>query len=170
MKERGLPKYLETLKKYRLATAVILLGVVLMLLPGGETAEQSPPRDAETEAFDRAAVQSEMEDILRGIDGVGELTLMLTVDAGTRRELAQNVTEEQSGGEDTKKKTETLVLGAGSGVQNVVVTESVYPRYVGALVVCEGADSASVRLAVTNAVSVLTALPSDRISVVRGKP
>lgn len=170
MKERGLPKYLETLKKYRLAAAVILLGVVLMLLPGGETAEQSPPRDAETEAFDRAAVQSEMEDILRGIDGVGELTLMLTVDAGTRRELAQNVTEEQSGREDIKKKTETLVLGAGSGVQNVVVTESVYPRYVGALVVCEGADSASVRLAVTNAVSVLTALPSDRISVVRGKP
>lgn len=170
MKEQGLPKYLETLKKYRLAAAVILLGVVLMLLPGGEKAEQSAPPAGETECFDRAAVQSEMEDILRGIDGVGELTLMLTVDAGTKRELAQDVTEEQSGGEDIKKKTETLVLGAGSGVQNVVVTESVYPRYVGALVVCEGADSAGVRLAVTNAVSVLTALPSDRISVVRGKP
>ena len=41
MKEQVLPKYLETLKKYRLAAAVILLGVVLMLLPGGEKAEQS---------------------------------------------------------------------------------------------------------------------------------
>ena len=157
----------EVIKKYRLAAAVLLLGVVLMLLPngGGETA--SVPEGSVGEAFDRAAVQEEMESILRAIDGVGELRLMLTVDAGTRRELAQDVTQERDG---EKEKRETVVLGAGSGVQEVVVTNSVYPRYVGALVVCEGGGSALVRLAVTEAVSALTALPSDKITVLQGKP
>ena len=61
-------------------------------------------------------------------------------------------------------------VGTGSGTQEVVVTNRVYPRYVGALVVCEGGGSAGVRLAVTQAVSALTALPSDKITVLQGKP
>ena len=69
-----------------------------------------------------------------------------------------------------KRKSETVVVGTGSGTQEVVVTNRVYPRYVGALVVCEGGGSAGVRLAVTQAVSSLTALPSDKITVLQGKP
>ena len=147
-----------------------LLGIVLMLLPGG-TAEAEPTAGSpDAEAFDRAAVQEEMENILRAIDGVGELRLMLTVDSGTKRELAQDTTAERSGSEDMKRKSETVVVGTGSGTQEVVVTNRVYPRYVGALVVCEGGGSAGVRLAVTQAVSALTALPSDKITVLQGKP
>lgn len=49
-----------------------------------------------------------MENILRAIDGVGELRLMLTVDSGTKRELAQDTTAERSGSEDMKRKSETV--------------------------------------------------------------
>ena len=161
MKDARAGKWIEGLKKYRLAALAALLGIVLMLLPGG---------NAEAEAFDRAAVQEEMENILRAIDGVGELRLMLTVDSGTKRELAQDTTAERCGSEDMKRKSETVVVGTGSGTQEVVVTNRVYPRYVGALVVCEGGGSAGVRLAVTQAVSALTALPSDKITVLQGKP
>ena len=141
-----------------------------MLLPGG-TAEAEPAAGSpDAEAFDRGAVQEEMENILRAIDGVGELRLMLTVDSGTKRELAQDTTAERSGSEDMKRKSETVVVGTGSGTQEVVVTNRVYPRYVGAFVVCEGGGSAGVRLAVTQAVSALTALPSDKITVLQGKP
>ena len=111
-----------------------------------------------------------VDERLRAIDGVGELRLMLTVDSGTKRELAQDTTAERSGSEDMKCKSETVVVGTGSGTQEVVVTNRVYPRYVGALVVCEGGGSAGVRLAVTQAVSALTALPSDKITVLQGKP
>ena len=97
-------------------------------------------------------------------------TAALTVDSGTKRELAQDTTAERSGSEDGKRKSETVVVGTGSGTQEVVVTNRVYPRYVGALVVCEGGGSAGVRLAVTQAVSALTALPSDKITVLQGKP
>lgn len=156
-------------KKYRCAAAVVLLGTVLMLLPDGGSETAAGVSAAEAETFDRAAVQEEMEEILRAIDGVGGLRLMLTVDAGTARELAQDTAAER-GGEGGRQQSETVVVGAGGGTQEVVVTRSVYPRYVGALVVCEGGGSAGVRLAVTNAVSALTALPSDRITVLQGKP
>ena len=169
MKDARAGKWLEGLKKYRLAALAALLGIVLMLLPGG-TAEAEPTAGSpDAEAFDRGAVQEEMENILRAIDGVGELRLMLTVDSGTKRELAQDTTAERSGSEDMKRKSETVVVGTG-GTQEVVVTNRVYPRYVGALVVCEGGGSAGVRLAVTQAVSALTALPSDKITVLQGKP
>ena len=71
---------------------------------------------------------------------------------------------------NTLETTLMVVVGTGSGTQEVVVTNRVYPRYVGALVVCEGGGSAGVRLAVTQAVSALTALPSDKITVLQGKP
>ena len=148
----------------------LVLGIVLMLLPGGNAEAEPTAGRPDAEAFDRGAVQEEMENILRAIDGVGELRLMLTVDSGTKRELAQDTTTERSGSEDVKRKSETVVVGTGSGTQEVVVTNRVYPRYVGALVVCEGGGSAGVRLAVTQAVSALTALPSDKITVLQGKP
>ena len=157
-------------KKSRLAALAALLGIVLMLLPGGNAEAEPTAGSPDAEAFDRGAVQEEMENILRAIDGVGELRLMLTVDSGTKRELAQDTTAERSGSEDMKRKSETVVVGTGSGTQEVVVTNRVYPRYVGALVVCEGGGSAGVRLAVTQAVSALTALPSDKITVLQGKP
>lgn len=170
MKDARAGKWLEGLKKYRLAALAALLGIVLMLLPGGNAEAEPTAGSPDAEAFDRGAVQEEMENILRAIDGVGELRLILTVDSGTKRELAQDTTAERSGSEDMKRKSETVVVGTGGGTQEVVVTNRVYPCYVGALVVCEGGGSAGVRLAVTQAVSALTALPSDKITVLQGKP
>ena len=57
----------------------------------------------------------------------------------------------------------------GSGQQDVVITQQRYPLYQGAVVVCQGAGKASVRLAVTEAIAALTGLTSDKISVVKWK-
>ena len=47
------------------------------------------------------------------------------------------------------------------------MTRETYPVYLGAVVVCQGAGSGGVRLAVTEAVAALTGLPADRITVVQ---
>ncbi|MBQ1242637.1 MAG: stage III sporulation protein AG, partial [Oscillospiraceae bacterium] len=75
--------------------------------------------------------------------------------------------EREDGSLSQEKKT--LVLDSGSS-ESVVVTKSRYPRFTGALIVCEGAGNASVRLALTQAVASLTGLTADRITVVKGKP
>lgn len=170
MKKEIRTRAVEALKQYRFAAAAVLVGVALMLLPSeSREAEGTGCADPE-EKFDRIAIQSEMEEILRTVDGVGELQLMLTVDSGTRRELAQDITAESDPSNRTKKEIETVIIGKNSGSREAIVTRSVYPCYVGALVVCEGGGSASVRLAVTEAVQALTGLPSDKISVLHGTP
>lgn len=164
---------LEAVKKYRYVLLMAALGVLLLLLPSGGGAKEPSAASLPSERFDRLALQEEMEQILSSLDGVGRLSLMLTVDGSGEYALAQDESagSKRSGTENAEqtRKTETVVLGSGSTAE-VVVTQSCYPHYVGALVVCEGGGSAGVRLAVTQAVSALTGLSSDRITVVQGKP
>lgn len=167
-------KALKGIKKYKYILLTALLGVLLLLLPQEEKqAKPASDTPSAAENFDREALQKEMETILSSLDGVGRLSLMLTVEGGGVYELAQDESASlKSCGEEVDertKKTETVVLGSGAGAE-VVVTHSRYPRFVGALIVCEGGDRADVQLKVTQAVSALTGLSSDRITVVRGTP
>jgi len=43
------------------------------------------------------------------------------------------------------------------------------PTYLGAVIVCQGADSASVRLAIVSAVGSVTGLSTDKITVLKMK-
>ena len=160
--------------KLRWTLGGVLLLVLLLLLPQNEKAADSgSATPSAAENFDREALQNEMEDILSSLDGVGKLSLMLTVEGGGAYELAQDETASlKARGEEVDeqtRKTETVVLGSGTSAE-VVVTHSRYPRFVGALIVCEGGDRADVQLKVTQAVSALTGLSSERISVVKGTP
>ena len=103
-----------------------------------------------------------MEELLGRIDGVGKLRLMLTLRSGTHLTLAENTQREEN-----RTQRETVTLNRGSGSQEVVVTNRYYPVYQGAVVVCQGADSSAVCLAVTETLQALTGLSSDRIRVAK---
>ena len=66
-----------------------------------------------------------------------------------------------------RRESQVLTVNRGSGKQEVVVTQRMYPVYQGAVVVCQGAGNSQERLTVIDAVSVLTGLSSDKISVVK---
>ena len=110
-----------------------------------------------------------MAEVLGTINGVGRVRIMLTLRSGSTLRLAEDSTISDSTGGQTKQEKQVLTVNRGSGRQEVVVTQQLYPTYQGAVVVCEGAGSSPVRLAVVNAVSVLTGLSSDKISVVKWK-
>jgi len=59
----------------------------------------------------------------------------------------------------------TLVISE-SGKERVVELYYVNPEYTGAVIVCEGAGSAELRLQITKAVSNFTGLGTDKISVI----
>ena len=168
-------KALQGIKKYKYVLLTALLGVLLLLLPQNEkaAATQAPRRRPPRKISTARRCKTRWRIILSSLDGVGKLSLMLTVEGGGAYELAQDETASlKARGEEVDeqtRKTETVVLGGGTSAE-VVVTHSRYPRFVGALVVCEGGDRADVQLKVTQAVSALTGLSSERISVVKGTP
>ena len=165
-----LEKWTGLLKKYRLAALVVLLGVVLMLLPtGGKAQTSGDSSELPGETYSLEETEQRMAEVLGTIDGVGRVRIMLTLRAGSSLRLAEDSSLSDSTGGQTKQEKQVLTVNRGSGRQEVVVTQQLYPTYQGAVVVCEGAGSSTVRLAVVNAVSVLTGLSSDKISVVKWK-
>ena len=153
-------------KKYGLTLLIVAAGVALMLLPGTaeDTDEKQTMQNAET--FSLEETQARMEKILSRIEGTGKLQLMLTLKSGPRLRLAEDL-DQTADREETSRRSETVTVSRGGGSEDIVVTQQMYPVYQGALVVCQGADQAAVRLAVTEAVSALTGLSSDRITVVK---
>ena len=163
--------------KYKYAALVALIGAGLLLWPalgGGETASRPGRKDLPARStqsgWDLQTVQTEMEDILAAMDGVGQVKVMLTVESDGERQLAQDTQLSYSGNtaapEDYSRKSETVRLDGSSGDEAVVV-RTTYPTFRGALVVCQGGGNAEVRLAVTGAVAALTGLPTDRVTVAK---
>ena len=100
---------------------------------------------------------------------LGALLMLLPAGGGRRADAASAGAESRPDVQSEMERT----LAAFDGVGRLRLTLSVRPgteQWAGAVVVCEGAGSAAVRLQLTQAVSALTGLPSDRIAVVKGRP
>ena len=160
----GKVRWSELWKKYKFVLLVVLVGIILMLLPVSSQTKETEENKSQIpqESFDLAAMEQRMEEVLGKIDGVGKLRLMLTLQSGTRLTLAEDTQRDQD-----RTQRETVTLNRGSGNQEIVITNRFYPVYQGAVVVCQGADSSAVRLAITETVQALTGLPSDRIMVAK---
>ena len=141
------------LMKYRYVLLVALAGLALMLIPGNSEAAESVPVQTTEETL-----ESRLESILSCIDGAGEVRVLLTEEQGGEVFY-------QTEGEDEKT---VLIAGADRSESGLVRTTEA-PAYRGAVVVCRGADSAAVRLAVVEAVANATGLGTDRITVLKMK-
>lgn len=139
----------QIFKKYRYVLLVVAAGIALMLVPSEK--EPAPAPSAQSEAAD---LEARLEQILSRIDGAGEVAVMLTEASG--EEVCY-----QTDGEDT-----VLVTGSDRSEQGLERIRRM-PVYRGAIVVCAGADSAAVRLAVVEAVANVTGLGSDKITVLK---
>ena len=153
-------------EKYKYVLLILAAGIILMLLPWQHAKEESISAETPQESFSLAEIQQEMEELLHHIEGVGQIKVMLTLKSGSTLQLAENKTSSQRDAEN-KQDLEIVKLNRGSGTQDVVITEQIYPTYQGAVIVCQGANDPTVCLAVTEAVAVLTGLSSEKISVVK---
>ena len=64
-------------------------------------------------------------------------------------------------------RTETVIISDSNRTESGLVKQVRSPVYQGAIVVCQGGDSASVRLSVVEAVANVTGIPISRITVLK---
>ncbi len=159
-------KWKEALGKYQYVILVMAVGAALLLLPAGgrDSPRTEEPAREEGVTFDLEAFERKLERTLSQVEGAGETQVVLTLDGGSRQVLARNQDREGDGGTSNT----VVTVGKGSGQQDIVPIQTVAPQFRGALVVCPGGGSAQVRLKLIEAVSALTGLGSDRISVCQG--
>ena len=151
--------------KYKYPILIVLVGLGLMLLP--EQSEQtSVPVPAET--VEEAALQERLEAILSQIEGAGQVRVLLTEDSG-RETLYQTDSTSETDGEGQRRTDDTVLVEDASRVETGLVRQVLEPKYRGAVILCQGADVPSVRLAIVEAVRCVTGLGADRISVLKMK-
>lgn len=157
----------KLLDKYKYVLLVLAAGLALLLWPTGE---KEKPRESvqsgAAEDFDLAALEEKLSQTLSQVEGAGKVTVALTVKSGMEQvPLTDRSTSVSERGNSVEEKT--VVIGTGSG-QETVVRMQRGPVFQGAVVVAQGADRAEVKLLLTRAVSALTGLGADRITVCKG--
>lgn len=150
--------------KYKYVLIILLAGLILLLLPGGsrtkaeQTAAQPLAEQTQTQTQTLQAEEQRLAQLLRQISGAGQVQVLLSYRCSAERELA------------TDDSGQPAIISAGGGAQAAVELRTVSPQYLGAVVVCDGADAPQVQLAVTQAVAQFTGLSTDRISVLKKQP
>lgn len=161
----------ELFHRYQYALLVVAAGVVLMVLPalGGESKAEEPQQESVQEVeFGTEELEGRLEEALSQMDGVGQAEVVLTLRSGPGQVLAKD-TQHSVRAEGSESSQSTVVLSKGSGYEEPVILQQLSPQYQGALVVCSGGDDPAVRLKVVEAVSALTGLGANQISVSKGK-
>lgn len=154
-------RIIQLLKQYRYGVLVLLIGLGLMLLPAETDTTEA------VESVSQAApesVQEQLEKILSQVEGAGNVRVMLTESAGEITVYQQDT--DRSG---DSLKQETVVISDADRAENGMVAQVIPACYQGAIVVCQGGDRASIRLAIVEAVSSVTGLSSDKITVLKMK-
>lgn len=160
-------KISEFLKKYKYAAVILLVGIVLMMLPEGKKEDPQPVAAAPAAAESRS-LQDSLEEILSQIHGAGKVRVLLT-EAQGERTVYQTDTDNDSKDGANRIQQKTVTVTDSSREESGLVRQVNPPVYLGAVVVCQGGDSASIRLAIVEAVSSATGLSSDKITVLKMK-
>lgn len=158
----------EFFKKYRYVLIVFLAGMFLMFLPTGQTKNETERTVPEVFAEEQEDLQNALTRVLSMIAGAGKVEVLLTEASGRRTHYQTD--ENLSTGENSSDiRRETVVITQASRAEAGLVQQIDPPVYLGAVVLCQGADSPAVRLAIVEAVSNATGLSSDKISVLKMK-
>ena len=102
------------------------------------------------------------------VSGAGQVRVMLTLQTGSRTEY-QTDTQISDSETQSQEERKTVILSEGSAYDKAAVSAVQYPRFQGALILCQGADQSTVRLSLVNAVAALTGLSSGQITVIKMK-
>lgn len=156
---------LRKVEAYKYPLLVLLLGAGLLLLPrAGGSQPTAAPETAAATAEEPAALEAKLENLLSQMEGAGAVQVVLTLEKS-----ASYTYQTDRETRDGEERRETVLVSDGAGGEAPVTQETAYPVYQGAVVACQGADSAQVRLDIVRAVASLTGLSSDRITVIKLK-
>jgi stage III sporulation protein AG len=158
-------KILEFVKRYKYILIIIIAGIAILAVPTKKTNRTSEKQanQGTEEEFCLEEFEQELSDILSRIYGAGEATVMLTMSSEAERIFATN-RECFADEEGSELREEMVIISTGSGEETVLLKRN-YPTFRGALVVCPGGDDPNVVLLLTKALSSLTGLSTNRITV-----
>ena len=155
----------EAFSKYKIILFVLLIGIIFMVLPTSKNKIEEIPKE---EIIHTKTLGDELASILCLIEGAGDVRVLLTEAVGEQT-IYQSDGDTSSGNNTTSQRSKTVIITNKDKAQIGLVKQINPPQYLGAVIICKGADKPTVRLAIVDAVSKITGLSSDKISVIKMK-
>lgn len=118
----------------------------------------------------KSDIEKELKEIISKIDGVGEVSLMLTLDGTTEYVYAEDVdtqTDENSTGKSDKYKNEVIIVDS-DGNETALVKKIIEPKVKGVVIVCTGGGNIEIKERVIKAVSSALNISTNNICVEKG--
>ena len=150
--------------KYKYPILVALVGLGLMLLPS----EQEPTEPVEPPRAVESSLEEKLEALLGRIEGAGQVSVLLTEKEGSQT-LYQTDSQTDADESGSRRTDDTVLIEDENRTESGLVRQTLGPVYRGAVILCQGADDPSVKLAVVEAVRCVTGLGADQISVQKMK-
>ena len=159
-------KAISFIKKYRYVFLILMIGIVLMLLP---TEKRDNPSALSTqETAPEPSFEERLSQMLCRVEGAGDVQVILTASEGEQT-LYQVDADHSGGGEHSSEQTDTVIISDAQRNETGLVKQIIPAVYKGAIILCQGADNPSVCYCLVDAVSKLTGLGANSISVLKMK-
>lgn len=160
-------KTIEILKKNKFVFLILAVGLILLILP--PFADSKEGKQVIPENSDNIlSVEDQLSHILSYVQGAGKVQVMLSIAYGEET-LYQTDDSHSTNADNRSDKSDTVTITGSDRSEIGLIKQVNPPVYSGAIVVCQGADNPSVRFAVVEAVSKVTGLGTDKISVLKMK-
>ncbi len=169
-------KKLKNVKNIEVVIALVFLSIALLIyfsnFSNNSSSESSFNSIEYTSNVDYVTnLKIQMEESLSCIKGVGDVSVVLALSAGSELVIASSTEEKTvttTSGLTTTMVNEPIIINK-SGQSEPIVLSEVLPTVLGVIVVAEGADDVRVRLDLITAVKTLLDIPVENIEVFAGE-
>ena len=166
--ERILEK-LRGIRRTHLILLTGLCGTALLLLPGLLPDRKEPLHTGimQNEPANTALYRQELEErltkLLSGMEGVGQVQVMVTV-SGTAEQVYAEERKTSQSDRGTQLETQPVIIRS-SGGESALAAKTYCPAVQGAAILCEGGSHAAVQERVSRAAAAVLGIPQTRIFV-----
>ena len=161
-------KALRFAQKYQYVILIVVIGLTLLVLPSRKQKQNNSTLSAPKQEQQGDKLENMLSVLLSKISGAGRVEVLLTLHTGEEYTFQTN--ESSNSSQDTvSKQTDTVTITDSGHNQTGLIRKTLAPTYRGAVIICEGAENPTVRLAIVEAVANATGLSTNRISVLKMK-
>ena len=174
-------KYMGNILAVLLVIGFILIAITILapgLLSGKDEVltEENNTKVNTTVSTYEDKQKVELTNILRKIDGVGEVDVMINFESGEEKVAAYDSTNQITKTEETdtnggkrvsnqQNDTTKVVMSSESGGNSPVILKTYKPKVIGVVITAEGAESSKVRYDIEKAVSSLYGISVEKVNV-----
>lgn len=108
-------------------------------------------------------LENKLSDILSKINGISDVSVLLTYSTDTKQNVVYNTKEENSDGKTSTEKS--VAYNEQSGQKSAIVESVEMPKVEGAIIVAKGANSVEMRSKLASTISSVTGIAVYKVQV-----